>query len=402
MNPVKIFILLVLFMLPVKIVLAQEMLAFLDGTLSFQRPPGVTLWEERPNMSDPNHQNFWRERIQLAINIYDEQALRSESPTMMNRVVYDLAYSNELIPREIFLGLFTENSEFVIFPFRPRVNVRKSYKQLVHYGVTIGESFFHANALNLEARGNFGYTTSVIVENRIVNIYLSLFTGEENNPLRQLDGYTVTRGSHLFWRDDRAQVSFYEHLSSDRYKEMPLIFQQLREAYEVILQTLRIRQGDSYISSINVISPSLEFQRTHITTRELRLQERVDEHSPTILVLSEGTDVQVIRVSEFMGTRIGVPFPWVIVTTREGIVGWVFSGYLTSVEDFYESTLMQDDSSVIRVDQASVMDGNNELMPNNAEDIVVSRSGRVALWQFLLLLMLLIFGVISFVKKVRK
>jgi len=390
----KIIVLFSLFVLQAESLLAQDMLTFLDGALSFQRPPDVTLWEERPSMTDPSHRNFWWGRIRLTVNIYDEQVLRTRASADMNRAVHNLIHNNDPLSRNALLDLFAAKPEFVIFPCTPRVEVRSSYKRLMYDGITIGESFFHANALNLEARGNFGYLTSIIVKNRIVNINLSLFTGEENNPLRQLDGYTVTRDSVLLWLDDKAPTFFYEHLSSDRYKEMPLILQQLREAHDIIMQTLRIRQDDSYISNINVISPSLEFQRTHVTARNLRLQERIDEHAQVIQVLPEGTDVQVIMVSEFMGTRIGVPFPWVIVTTREGFVGWVFSGHLSPVEDSIEHTVIEYDSSAMGVD--------NDLMLNNAGDIVANESGRVGFWLLLVLLVPLIFVVVFFVKKIRR
>ena len=389
MKFARFFILFILLTVSIKAVWAQDVLTFLDGALSFQRPPGVTLWEERPSIDDPNHRNFWWGRIRLTVNIHDEETLKVRFRTIMNRAVHDLAYNNELLTRDDLLSLFDAKTEFILLPFEPRVEVRKSYKRLMHDGITIGESFFHANALNLEARGNFGYLTSIIVENKIVIISLSLFTGEENNPLRQLDGYTVTRGGALNWVDDKAQSAFYEHISSDRYIEMPLILQQLREAYDFILQTMEIRQdGSDKRMGIEIIRPPLEFQRTHITARAMRLQERVDEQAPTILNLPEGTDVQVIMVSEFMGTRIGVPFPWVIVTTREGIVGWVFSGFLDSVEDLVEDIAIAD----------GVIDANNELLAHNAGDVDESESVRTWLW--LLLLIPLVFIVVFFVRKI--
>ena len=405
MKLAKNFVLFFLLLLPMKILFAQEMLAFLDGDLSFQRPQGVTLWEERPSMADPNHQNFWWGRIQLRIALYDSEALRGRASTLMTPAIKELANNNDYLTRNALLGLFTAKPEFAIIPCTPRLGVRKSYKQLMVNGTVIGETFFHTNAQSLEARGNFGYITSIIVENQILTISLSLFTGEEDNPLRELDGYTVTRNGSLFWIDNRSQISFYEHLSSDRYTEMPLILRQLREAYDFILQALEIRQdGSDTRMNVELISPQLEFRRTHTTMRNLRLQERIDDNAPTILDLPEGTDVQVIMTSDLTDTRAGIPFPWVVVTTREGIIGYVFSGFLredsigTSVA-VEGSPVTAKDNSVTGGDTAATSIAHDDSAQNISKDIVVKQSGNARLWLLLLLLIPIIFLAVFAAKK---
>jgi uncharacterized protein with PQ loop repeat len=406
MNYSRFFLISLLLVIPLEIVLAQNTLTFLDGAISFQRPANVTLWEERPRSTiDPNFQNFWWGRIQLAVDIFDEQALRNKPPTMMSQTVYDLVHNNDYLLRDSLLNLFAEKHEFIIFPCTPRVDIRKSYKSLRSNGIIIGESFFHANAKNLEARGNFGYTTSIVIENKIVNIYLSLFIGEENNPLAQLDRYFVTRNNELYWIDDKAQISFYDHLSSDGYNEMPLILQQLREAYDFILSTMEIRQEESDGRfgedrfGIDIIRPSLEFQRTHLTTGDLQLFERADDGAPTILTLPEGTDVQVIMVSNLTRTRIGVPFPWVIVTTREGYVGWCFSGYLISEEDYNKRTLIAEDIPVIINEEVTgSIDIRHEQISTSTVRVVTQRPVRVWPWLLLLLLIPLTIAIVFFRK----
>jgi hypothetical protein len=395
------FFLLFFLVLPIKTLLAQDMLTFLDGALSFQRPEEVTLWEERPrSTTDPNFQNFWHGRIQLRVEIYDEEALLARPPTLFNQAVYDLISNKGYLSRNDLVGLFNTMSEFVLLPIEPRIEVIRSYKLLQINGITIGESIFHANAIDLLARGNFGYIICLIVENKIVTISLSLFTGEENNPIRQLDGYSVIRNGALHWIDDRSRTSFYEHLSSNRYKEMPFILQQLREAYDAILQTLEIRQnGNNRMIGIDIISPPFEFQRTHATNRIVHLREDTDDGSPTILTISEGTSVQLVTVSRFTRTMLGITMPWVLVMTRDGIVGWVFSGYLD--EDMFETSLIESENAGVNVNLAGSINSNNEIILNNTEDVFVKESERT--WFcFLLLLIPLIAVAIFLVIKKRK
>ena len=305
---------LLIFVLPLEVVIAQNTMTFLNDALSFQRPKSVTLWEERPYITELNYTNFWLGRIQLVVYIYDEEALKNEPPTIMNKEVYDLAYNNEYLPRDGLLNLFTGKSEFVLFPYIPQVVVRNSYKLLQSDGRIIGESFFHANAQNLEAKGNFGYTTSVIIENKIVNIYLSVFTGKDNNPIKQLEGYSVIRDDVLFWINNEAQNSFYEYLSSERYIEMPLILQQLREAYDIIIQTLKVRQNESgKQTNIDVIKPSVNHFsniENHDEIKQIEGKKEVIDENVTTSINTNYIDlpsnVEDITVNKFKSIEIQI------------------------------------------------------------------------------------------------
>ena len=310
-----------------KVVFAQDMLTFLDGALSFQRPAGVTMWEERPR---PSHEDFWTGRIQLAVSIYDRQTFLT-SRTSRDLIIAEEAVYNTECLRDALLGLFAATPEFVIHSFDPRLTVRKSYRSLQTNGVTIGESFFSTSATNLQASGWFVYSITIVAEDRLVFIHLSLWAGDENNPLREIDGFFVTRNGSLFWADDKAPLSFYEQLSSDRYKEMPVILRQLREAYDTVMQTLQIRQ-DGKMTGIDIVSPLFEFQKTHTTSRAVNLRGRFDApDAPPILTVPENTDVQLLSVIKSAPARSEILFPLVVIATEDGFTGMVSSRYLYEI-----------------------------------------------------------------------
>ena len=326
----KQFILFLVLMVPRNFVFCQESLSYLDGRLSFQRPPGITLWEERPRFNNVFDQtNYWRGKMRIIVDAFDAKALKNHPPTSMSRPVYDLAYTKGYLTRSDLLGLFKSKPEFVIYDCRPRLEVRTSYKRLIQNGMTIGEAYFGVSSLGLIASSIYGYRISVIVGNQIVNIQLA-YTAIDDNFYKSnaMDKFFTIRNNNRYWKDDQSVISFYELFSSASYKTLPEPLQRLREAYETILRTLKIQQDNTYLTNISVISPQLEFQKTHITTDNLRLRERSSANSPTIIILPKGVDVQVIGIDEFETTIDGITAPWVRVTTSDGIVGWCFSGYL--------------------------------------------------------------------------
>jgi len=310
---------------------SQEFLSYLDGRLMFQRPPGVTLWEERPQFNNVNEQvNYWRGKMRITVNAFDAEALKGQPPVLMTQPVYDLAYTKGYLTRNDLLGLFEMKPEFVIYECMPRSMVRPSYKRLTHNGMAIGEAYFMVGSLELNAPGVFSYRISLIVENQIVHMGLAYtITDSSFFNFNAFNDFFTIHDNERYWKDDQSVISFYETLSSANYITLPEPLQQLREAYLLILQTLKIRQDNDYLTDISVISPRLEFQKTHITTDNLRLREREGVDAPTMVILPKGTDVQVLRIGGFIETIDGISAPWVTVTTSDNIVGWVFSGYLS-------------------------------------------------------------------------
>jgi hypothetical protein len=71
---------------------AQDVLSYCDGQLVFQRPAGVTLWEERPRFNNVKEQTeFWHGKIRINVDIYDASALRTPPQMLMAKQVYALA-----------------------------------------------------------------------------------------------------------------------------------------------------------------------------------------------------------------------------------------------------------------------------------------------------------------------
>lgn len=226
----------------------------------------------------------------------------------MSQPVYDLAYSKGYLARNDLLELFNSKSEFVIFDCTPRVNIWKSYKRLSVNEIIIGETFFHANALNLEASTIYEYTISLIIDNQIVNIYLSYNIDENFYNSNEMYKYFTMRNDIFYWKNDESVIAFYEEFSSGNYGGLPRPLQSLIEAYELILRTLKIQQNNNSISNVIVINQVPEFQATHYTSDNLRLRERASVDSPAILTLAKGTSVKLLS-TRWEGTIDGITAP---------------------------------------------------------------------------------------------
>lgn len=317
----------------VNTVFCEEQLSYLEGKLSFQRPAGVTLWEERPQLVNAyDYTNFWNGRIMLSINVYDTEAIKKAPKTLMSQSVYDLIRVKDYLSRDAMLNLFNTKSEFVVFDYIPRIYIRKSYKQFFFTETTVGETAFHVYALNLEAVPVYGYIIYLIVDNKIVNISLSLSADDKIYESNELEKYVKVDSNKYYWRGDQSIFEFYETLNSKNYKTLPEPLQQLREAYEIILNTLEIQQDNANKNNITIIEPKFDFQKTHVALNNLHLLERDDVNAPIMQILAKGEGVQVIGAGGYNETIGGITAPWLMVTTKNGIAGWCFSGYLLKYE----------------------------------------------------------------------
>jgi hypothetical protein len=219
---------------------AQEVLSYCDGQLVFQRPEGVTLWEERPRFNNVKDQTeFWYGKIQIAVHIYDTLALKAEPPTLMAERVYALAEKGDLVRKEV-ISLFDSSPDFVFWNYKPVTDLRASYKFLEQDGSKTGETYFHADSLGMEAATAYGWTTSVIVDDKIVNIYLTTAVTRDLHSANNMDKYFFSRGGKFYWKNTGAINEFYKVFCSDKYKNFPEPMQTLREAYETFIGTLKM------------------------------------------------------------------------------------------------------------------------------------------------------------------
>ena len=396
---IKLIALFLFFVISVDFIFSEEILSYFEGKLSFQRPIGVTLWEERPQYTDPNFQYFWRGKIQLIVRVWDTEVLIDHPPTIMSQSVYDLINSRGYLSRNDLLDLFNKSSEFVLSDIIPRSDIRNSYKHLIYDETTIGEAVFVVSTINLEVSNTFGYGIHLIIDNAIVQITLTFSTNEDIFNANETDTFFTIRDNKRYWKDDQSILSFYDVYNSTNYITLPEPLQQLREAYELILQTLKVQHDNNYISSIKAISPPLEFQRTHTTTRDLHLLERGSDNAPTILELSEGTDIQVIMFSRY--TR-----NWAIVATKEGVIGWAYSGYLKEylhenviVED--KNIVVEDENTLISEDVKYFINLNNEAIQNNVGDTAIIKSRRIEFMFFFILISFIVILIFLVMKKRR-
>jgi hypothetical protein len=237
----KHFILFFILIIPVGFIFGQEVLLFFDERISFERPENATLWEERPQFNNVFEQrNYWQGKLQLVITIYDTQALKNEPPTLMSQSVYQIAYTENGLSRDALLNLFNSNSEFVLWDYKQGIDIKDSHKFLTYNGIVMGETYFHADHIDLKASSIYGYTTSLIVDNTIVNMYFTFSVNQGFYAANAMKEYIISRNSTYYWKDENSILAFYEKYSSKDYKELPKSIQQLREGWELILNTLAI------------------------------------------------------------------------------------------------------------------------------------------------------------------
>jgi hypothetical protein len=314
---------------------AQEALSYCGGQLVFQRPEGVTLWEERPRFNNIKEQaEFWHGKIRINVDIYDSSSLRTTPQMLMAKQVYMLAQKGDLSHAD-FISLFDSRTDFVFWDYTPVTDIRASYKFLELDGSKIGETYFHADSFDMEAAVAYGWTTSVIVDNKIVNIYLTIGVSKDFHSAKNMDAYFFSHDGKFYWKNTGAINTFYEDLCSDKYKNLPEQLQTLREAYETLIGTLKIKQKDGAWKNIEAKTPVIPYEKTHTATTNLHIRDGYIRDgygsiSPIRLTIPQGTDVQVLNTGR-METIDGITAPWVLVTTAKGDTGWCFSGYLQKI-----------------------------------------------------------------------
>ena len=313
--------------------ISQELLSYHDGRLIFLRPTGVTLWEERPTQFSSvfEQASYWRGKIQLSVNIHNTNTLRAQPPTMFTQLFYDHVHSGRNLTEQDLILFFNSIPEYVAYGIRPRNSIRISYTRIYNDNIVIGESYFNASAMNMQAPSVFSYQINIIIGDSIASILLSYTIQDNFYNNNSLDQYFFRQANQVFWKNDQAINDFYKHFSSDDYILLPEPLLLLRNAYLNIINSLRIMNLGKEINSLSIIKPELLFSQTHISTENIDIKERDDLNSPTILRIPIGTEVQLLRINNYNDNIDGITAPWAIIVTNEGIVGWCFSGYLNAL-----------------------------------------------------------------------
>ncbi|MDR1288514.1 MAG: hypothetical protein LBK08_12985 [Treponema sp.] len=220
---------------------SQEIITFYEGRISFQRPDHIILWEERPmfnSVFDAAH--YWIGKTRLKIDIHDEKTLRNEPPTIFSKLIFGLLNEQGGFTNNSLLNLFNRKIDFIINDFKPYICIRDSYKSLVYNNVIIGETFLNASHINFKVPAAYSYTISFIVDDKIINLYLSFFADKKFNRTSEMDDFFISNGDNYNLRDENSIFELYDCLVSDNYKKLPIELQFLQEGWELILDTLMI------------------------------------------------------------------------------------------------------------------------------------------------------------------
>jgi hypothetical protein len=304
--------------------MAQERVTIQNGSLSFQKPNNVIIAE-----------NFdWNSldgKMWCGVDILDEQYLRDEPEYMVSESLFQLLQESQKITKNDFLKLLKDNKNFytaAITRFAMGSDLPASYRVIYFQGIPVGEFNFSTTYDGLIVPASYTYNFTIVFGDTLAKIYMGFIDDDEYSIVKELTDYFTTRDGSFYWKNREAVGLFYQQLDSDAYKSLPKPLQALREARDLILRTLEIKQEDgSIIKNVEVRNPRDDYRKTHVTTENLRLRETATIFSLSLTTLPKGTDVEVLETgaTETIG---GITAPWVKVRTENGLINWCFSGYL--------------------------------------------------------------------------
>ena len=299
----------------------QETLSFFDGKVTFQRPEGALLYEEVQSSGNRN-------TISMQIYLYDD--LVSDGWRVSERIAALAKARGRNLAGADLLGLFNSGIGAAIVDISPRDGDINSFSHLVHNGTVIGESVFGTQAGRLNTPSFFYfYTIAIVVDTSVVIIRLFYSTAEEIFSRDMFGMFFTVRNGSRFWKDDSALLRFYGMFNSQEYRTLPRQIQQFREAYETVLQTITVRSETRLINGLRAV-PAFQFDGTYVTTRSVPAMENagMPDSGRQMMAIPEGTSVQLMETDDSPITIGGITAPMAKVATREGFLGWVFSGHL--------------------------------------------------------------------------
>jgi hypothetical protein len=318
---------------------ANETIYLLDGKLSFQCPDYVIYYNTAPRFYEfetrDDYDRYFQEKIELSTMILTEQSLRNDYPAIgISEQLNELLKRKKDITRDDLLKLTVSNQPFsfnIVNLYGGTSYIPQSYYSIRHNETTIGETHMFIPSEKLLAPNAYTYKLSIILGNSIVEITLSLYDFNTFTVPRSMPELFIKSSDKYYWKNRNAVDTFYQKLNADNYSELPLKLQDFRKAYNLIVETLEMKEGCKIIKNVILHKPHINFVATHITTVNLRLRENQNMADRVITTLSNGTTVQVLEIGT-VATIDGITAPWVWVLSSTGYTGWCFGGYLEEIK----------------------------------------------------------------------
>jgi hypothetical protein len=221
----------------------QEMICLLDNKLTFSIPEGVINRNTGPFPTDfldiQEYMQFWKGKTEIRTSILTEDVLRNEyQGNLITAEFKSLLKTKKTLTNRDIINLFKQNNKYIIFKYRENEKIYCSYRFLKLYSSTIGESYFNTDWHNMEAPAGFRFTFSIIIDDKIVNIFLSLLLS--GDIFAYMPEYFLYNRGKYYWKDQYTIEILYNDIISNQH--FPNELQLFCNAYESISKTLKINE----------------------------------------------------------------------------------------------------------------------------------------------------------------
>ena len=300
---------------------AQKKISVLNDQLIFYVQNEIIIESELTFSSFREEEDYLDGKIGVWIGVSNEESIKKQggwqfSPSMENLL------KNKNLNKKSFLSLLKPSVNFA-FSSIGYNRIESTYALVRYNGIFIGEAYGSDGAVDAEpvVPPYHGYLIDLVVGDNIVHIRIMLHD-EKENIARQMPEYFFynSTGYNCFiWKYyKQSRVDLYRKLYSDNYKELPIVFQKLRETFDLILNTLSIPEYTSFDS--------------YITETALRLRANANTTSDIVVTIPKNARVRLLEEGKIQIID-GIAAKWIKVETEDGKEGWCFSGYLKPRND---------------------------------------------------------------------
>ena len=181
------------------------------------------------------------DKVYISTYFTYEEVLRDNAPYFPSSAIKDLFERTDGLRNADLLSLFESGEPFVLNNYEP-FNLKESYALIIQEGKTIGETFFnsHRRLDRLPPPNSYYYMISIIAGDTIAYIMVGTWDWEYGIP-PQMPEYFVERDGKYYWRSPETAKAFFHQLSTDA-TGMPERLQMVQQAYNLILDTLQVKQ----------------------------------------------------------------------------------------------------------------------------------------------------------------
>ena len=256
------------------ILFAQERITSFDNKITFYVPDETVKVIPRQDFeSFEEYKNYYAgNKISINTTIWEA----NDFLNLTDRQLYQGGYTEGLIDL-IKVGKFNQGELLsllilsnISIAFRASPTIVNDSKAFIEYNNEIvGELYGADGSVDMVAPASYGYIMSLVVDDCIVNISISLWDEDFDLPPKMPEyfEYNYFTFDNYVWLDfSRSRSILYEKLGMSDFEGLPEVFQKLRETLDMVLNTLVIKDyGDNgeAVTGVTVhfpeATPNVEF-----------------------------------------------------------------------------------------------------------------------------------------------